>query len=166
MKTIKQTLLIILALTTSASAFAQIAVVDSQAIFEQSKLTKEVNEKMKKLIAEAKTKMEKKESKLRKKQEELFAKRGVLSSDVYSNKEAELKREVLAFKEELRGTENELSIKNKQELQLVMTKISKIVDDLAKKEGYELVVSKSILMYSKKQIEITDKVLKILDSSN
>ncbi|MCP4356127.1 MAG: OmpH family outer membrane protein [Proteobacteria bacterium] len=151
---------------SSGSAFAQIAVVDSQYIFENSKLTKQANAKIKKLTKEAQEKVKTEEDALTKKQGELMAKKSVLSTDAYSKKEKELRKEILDFRKHVKKLQNELSIKNKLEMQDIAKKISVVVNKLAKEKGYEVVVSKGILMYSNDKAEITKQVLKVLDSED
>ena len=160
-------ILVVAALFFSVNvASAKIAVVDSQYIFENSKLTKEANAKIKQLTKEAQEKVQKEEDSLTKKQEALIAKKSVLSSDIYSKKEKELRTEIIEFRKNVKKLQNELSIKNKIEMQEIAKKISIVVNKLAKEKEYEVVVSKGILMYSDDKVEITKKVLTLLDSED
>jgi outer membrane protein len=140
-------------------ANAQIAVVDTQYVFENANITKQVNDELMALTKEIKDGIKKDEDALAKKQEALMAKKSVLSQDVYSKQETELKQEIMEFRKRLKQSQKDLNIKNKQKKQEIAEKISKAVDDIAKKNNYDAVISKTFLMYNKETLEITEKVL-------
>jgi len=147
----------------AANVNAQVAVVDTQYVFENAKITKQVNEQILELTKQAKEKIKKQENSLATKQDELKAQKAVLSTDVYSQKEETLKQEIIAFRKNFKEIQKELNIKNKEKKQEIAEKISQAVDTIAKKKGYEAVISKTFIMYNKESIEITDQVLKELN---
>jgi Skp family chaperone for outer membrane proteins len=140
-------------------ANAEIAVVDTQYVFENAEITKKVNEEILEMTKKVKDEIRKEETLLAKQQEELIAKKSVLSKDVYSQKETELKQNIMEFRKKLKQTQKELNVENKKKKQEIAEKISLAVDSIAKANGYDAVISKTFLMYNKDSIEITDKVL-------
>jgi len=159
----KKLMLVAASFVLAANVNAQVAVVDTQYVFENAKITKQVNEQILELTKQAKEKIKKQENSLATKQDELKAQKAVLSTDVYSQKEETLKQEIIAFRKNFKEIQKELNIKNKEKKQEIAEKISQAVDTIAKKKGYEAVISKTFIMYNKESIEITDQVLKELN---
>lgn len=153
-------LTIVAAIVAFASvANAQIAVVDTQYVFENANITKQVNEEILEVTKTAKDKIKAEERKLASEKDALLAQKSVLSKDVYAQREEELKKKVFEFRRNLKETQKELNITNKQKKQEIAEKISQAVDKIAKENNYDAVISKTFLMYNKESIEITEKVL-------
>lgn len=159
----KKTILTMLAVIASVNAFAKIAVVNSQYILENSEVTKSMNIEIKDATKKAQEELTAKEEELMKKQEELVNKRAILKAEEYKKQEIELQKEVIAFRKEVKKIQQTLGIQNKQAMQEIAGKISEIVERIAKKEGYEIVMSKGLLMYSSDKIDITKQVIEELN---
>ncbi|HAG52357.1 MAG TPA: hypothetical protein DCL21_01050 [Alphaproteobacteria bacterium] len=159
----KKLMLVAASFILAANVNAQVAVVDTQYVFENAKITKKVNEQILELTKQAKEKIKSEESSLSKKQEKLKSQKAVLSSDVYAQKEEALKQAIIAFRKSFKEIQKDLNLKNKEKKQEIAEKISQAVDTIAKEKGYDAVISKTFIMYNKESIEITDQVLKELN---
>lgn len=143
----------------AGAANAEIAVVDTQYVFENANITKQVNEEILEITKKVKDEIRAEETELAKSQEDLISKKTVLSKDVYSQKESELKQSIIAFRKKIKQTQKELNIQNKKKKQEIAEKISQAVDLIAKEKNYDAVISKTFLMYNKESVEITSQVL-------
>ena len=155
----KKTLLTSLFTVISSAAFAQIAIVDTQYVFENADMTKAIKEEIINLTKEEKTKIEAQEAALAKKQEELIAKKSVMNKDTFAQKQEELKQDIVKFRRALKESQKKLNIQNKEKKQQIAEKISQAVEKIAQEKNYEMVIAKTFVMYNKEAVEITQQVL-------
>lgn len=59
----------------------------------------------------------------------------------------------------------ELAQKRDEKVRMILQEIQKLVEDIAKKEGYNLIFNDRVLVYGDQQMNITDQVLKALNDS-
>lgn len=144
-------------------ANAQIAVVDTQYVFENANITKQVNEEILELTKKEKDKIKAEEMALAAEKDDLLAKKSVLTAEVYEQRESDLKDKIFEFRKTLKDAQKELNLKNKEKKQEIAEKIATAVEKIAKENDYDVVISKTFLMYNKEAIEITEKVLEELN---
>ncbi len=79
-----------------------------------------------------------------------------------------LERDVVAQRRELqRSTEEfreDVNLRRNEELGKFQRQIVEIINNLAKEEGFDLIVNDGAVVYASKQVDITDKVLSRLTS--
>lgn len=155
----KKTILTSVFAICASVASAQIAIVDTQYVFENSNMTKQVKDEILKITKATKEKIQKQEDSLAKKQEELQAKKSIMNKDLYSQKEEELRQDIIAFRKALKQTQKDLNNQNKEKKQKIAEKIAQAVEKIAKEKKFEAVIAKTFVMYNVDSIEITKEVL-------
>jgi len=89
----------------------------------------------------------------------------VLKEDEKQKLQADIdkqKNELLEFRNKKR---EELSKKFEDMRKEILIEIEKIVSDIAKKEDYTFILNDTVLLYGDKELNITEKVLKVLNES-
>lgn len=155
----KKTILTSVFAICASVASAQIAIVDTQYVFENSNMTKQVKDEILKITKATKEKIQKQEDSLAKKQEELQVKKSIMNKDLYSQKEEELRQDIIAFRKALKQTQKDLNNQNKEKKQKIAEKIAQAVEKIAKEKKIEAVIAKTFVMYNVDSIEITKEVL-------
>ncbi len=142
------------------AADAKIGVIDLRAIIANSPQAKSAMEKLKnefkareeKIVALDKTIKEKTEK---------FQRNSSIMSEAEKSK---LEKEVIAGQRELQRLQTEFredaSSRQQEETKKILERINAVVEDVAKKENYDLVIHKEAASYSTKAIDLTDKVMK------
>ena len=77
-------------------------------------------------------------------------------------KQQELAKLRIEFDRKQRELNEDINIRKKEELAVLQDRINKAVTSVSVAEGYDLVFYKN-LVYANKRVDITDKVLKLLD---
>ena len=77
-------------------------------------------------------------------------------------KQQELAKLRIEFDRKQRELNEDINIRKKEELAVLQDRINKAVASVSVTEGYDLVFYKN-LVYANKRVDITDKVLKLLD---
>jgi|TARA_Y100001960_G_C14732359_1_gene858301 Skp family chaperone for outer membrane proteins len=155
----KKTLLTSLFTLISSAAFAQIAIVDTQYVFENADMTKSSKEEIIEITKSEKAKLKAKEEVLAKKQEELIAKKSVMNKDTFAQKQEELKKDIISFKKSVKISGEKLRNLNNEKKQQIAEKISQAVEKISKEKKYEMVIAKTFVMYNTDAVEITSQVL-------
>jgi len=127
-------------------------------------------EKAKATTQDIKTKREAKQAELNKKQAELQAlvdeynKKKDSMKDTekkeYEKKIQEKRTEVISF---TRKTNEQLAAENKKEVQARLTEIANVIQDYAKKNGYDLIIDKKSLPFFSDALNITSEIIKALN---
>ena len=156
----KRTLYILTLVLFANAALAKTAVVDTDYVLEHAEITKQAN---KKIMANVKTEEEKiqtKNSELEKERESLIAKKSVLSKEELTKREKEFKEKYVVYSRDVQAAKNKLAAQNKNLKQEVANIISNVVEEVAKKQKYKMVIAKSFLIYTDGSDDITEEVLK------
>lgn len=124
----------------------------------------------KELEAEFKTKSEqfkKKEADINKMKEDLEKKAAALSDEARNKKAQELQTEMLKFQREVSEVQQAMALKERNLTNPILEKIQEIIDQIAKKDNYTVIVEKNdqIVLWAKKDIDLTDMVVKEYEKS-
>lgn len=153
-------LLILFFVFISTPIFAtNIAVVEAQKVFDQSKQAKALQKQLEEEFAPRQKIIEGKQAELKLKVRNYEKNRLTLSDREVKEAEGEiiqLRQQYQKYAQQLQADLQKVQQKNIREIE---QKIEKIVAEVAKKEGYDLVLFQGIA-YHKSSINITDKVIK------
>ncbi|MBS0289093.1 MAG: OmpH family outer membrane protein [Proteobacteria bacterium] len=172
MKTLKQLIagmsfVVVSLLPTYAQADGglKIGVIDMRTIVNTAPQAKEAMEKLKKEFKAREEKIVSSEKALKEKAEKL-QRNGAIMSEAEKGK---LESEVLADQRKLQHLQTEFredaTIRQQEEMKKLMDKINHVVDDIAKKEKYDLIIHKDVVPFAAKTVDVTDKVLKAIGSA-
>lgn len=144
-----------------AKTSLRVAYVDMQAAILQTeegkpaktKIEKEAETKKKELVAQ--------EAELKKLDEEFESQKGVLSEDVKATKMKDFQAKLASLRGAQMNFQQEVRQKEMQETQKIFQNISGIIDDVAKKKGYDFVFERSAgaLLYAAKIDDLTGEVV-------
>lgn len=151
----------------AASAEQKIGLVDMSKAIQESAEGKKAKKELENDFNKKKKDLEKMEADLKKKKEDFDKKALVLSDDVKAKKQQELQVEFGKYQEAVGKNQMEIQ-KHEHELTgPIIQKIRKIIEDIGKKDGYTSVLEKSdqLVLYAIKDIDLTDRVIKELDSA-
>jgi outer membrane protein len=147
-----------------ASEPFKIGILDLQKCLDQS----EAGKKAKKLLQDKSERIKKdlslKRDELKKNRDEFTKKASVLNADARRDKEKELVRKEEDFRDLVREKEEEMRKDEYNAMQPLLNDLFEITSKLAKDENYTLIVeAKSGVVYYNKNVDITDKIVKLFN---
>jgi outer membrane protein len=166
----RKTLFSIIAATvlSSGASFADgvqnsVVVLDFQKMFQDSLAGKDFNTKLDSKRKALEDLRNKKESELMKLNEELKQQQSVLSSDAFETKRKDFETKIQNFQQELQAEGMKFDKERNAAVEQVEAATKQILADLAKEQGYQVVVSKNAVVYNADNLDISSEVLKKLD---
>lgn len=153
-------------LVFTANAFAKIGVLNFQEVLKQSESGKDVFSKLQTQADEYDKKLAELGDSIKALQDEYTQKEGVLSADAKEKKRTEIQRQIRNFNTNKEDYSKELKRVEMRHLQRVQGEVMKIVNDLGKELGYEIILEmqNSAVLYRADNIDITDNVIKRYDN--
>lgn len=170
-KTIIATILMMILLSTMAFAeTAKIVYVDTDRIMSESKLTKEAQKTFQIQQQQWQDKLTQMQSNIDKLSADYKAKELVLTEE--GKKEAQAKllkldKEIKKYYNDIYGDNGKATTKNNELLQPILEKLKGIIEDIAVKNNYSLILDSSAgtVLYAKPTMDITDQVIEELDKA-
>src|SRR5687767_2869894 len=117
--------------------------VDLQKTLNETKAGKKAKEKLESEKAEKQKDVDKKKDAFKKKVEELNKKRVVMKPEQFEAKRAELEQEYMGLQEQFLGMQQELVRKEATLTQEIFVQAAGIVDSIAKRDGYSIILEKT-----------------------
>jgi len=149
---------------------AKIAILDSQKVLDKSLLGKKMKNELEKIGANYSADLEAKEKEIQKLQFELeklssFEKTSsVENTEEFDEKTRMLEIKIYDIKQLEKKYQNNFRKEEIKRFNYTTKIIKEILDELGKKEGYHIIKNKRGALYIPEEIDITDKVIQILDS--
>ncbi len=100
-----------------------------------------------------------KENKIRKKEEDINNKKNIISENEFKKEVADLKKNINQFNKEKKKIVSNFNKFKVDELNLLLDKFNKIINDYMNKNSIQIVLSKKNLYMGKKTSDITNDVL-------
>ncbi|TAK65171.1 MAG: OmpH family outer membrane protein [Bacteroidetes bacterium] len=157
-------------LCCSINSYAQskIGWFNSQAIMEKYPESQDAQHQLDNLVADWQAELAKMQNEWKKKFEEYDKKKLILTDQLRAEAEKELRdldQKIGDYRNKKFGKDGELFQKQNELMKPVQNKIYKILEEVAKDEGYDYIFDKSgeiLLMYSNPDLDVTQKVLEKL----
>jgi len=164
MKYFKITIIAIFLLSiTNYSFSADIYFIDMKRILNQSKAGKGAQDYLKKKLNEETKKFDKEQTALKKQEKELIAKKKLISPEEYKKNLNDLRKKNINFQKKRQKAANDI-FKKKEKARLELnTALKPILEKYMSDNNISLVIDKKSIVVAKTEIDLTDKVLKILD---
>jgi outer membrane protein len=160
--------LTVLAVLVPSIAFAdniRIAVIDMRQVIANSPQAKAVMDKLKQEFKTREDQILAVDKSLKEKSEKM-QRNGAVMSEAEKSK---LEREIMGAQRDLQRMQGEFredaTIRQQEEMKKLVDNINKIVQDIAKKENYDLVVHAEAASFVSQKINLTDKVVAAVKSS-
>lgn len=143
----------------------KIAVVDIQRVVNESILGKAARKNLETQVTAETARLETLKQEMIKLQDSLKKQASVLSGAALQTKQDELRRKERELQSSYQDKQRELARKNEEEIGSVVQEVDKIVKRLAEKEKYRFVLERDprSIVYAGERIDITKKVIEILD---
>lgn len=143
----------------------KIGVIDPERILRESVQVQKVYKDLKALYDKKADELKKKQDEITQLEEKYKAQAPVLSPEARAELEEKIKKAYLdidKFKEE---SKIELQTKENAALNEMEKKVAPIIQSIGQKENYTLILRKEMVVYMNEVVDITDKVIKILNET-
>ncbi|MGD9809571.1 MAG: OmpH family outer membrane protein [Deferribacterales bacterium] len=159
-------IVIILMMAFSVNAFAKIGVVSFQEILKQSESGKDVYNKLQTAADDYDKKLQVLGDKIKAMQDEYAQKESVYKPETKEKKRTDIQREIRNFNTTKEDYSKELKRLEMRHLKRVQDEVLKIVQDLGKELGYEVILEEqnSAVLYRADTVDITENVIKRYDN--
>ena len=141
----------------------QIVYINMEKIMKASKAGKQIIEKIAKSNEMNVSKFKKIEEDLIKQEQDLVSKKNVLSENEFKTKLENLKKKISEYRTKRQNVIQESTKKRVQASAEFSQKIKPILGDYAAKNNIAIIVQKKNIIMGKKELDITDDILKIVD---
>ena len=158
----------LLALPAAASAqqSLKMGIVDTTRAAANSKDGKAAEQALKNLREQKRDEFQPKDEKLKRMREEYETQRFVLSGDALQEREVAIMKMQRDLERDLQAAQEEFEIEHRKLMQPVLRSILKVVNEVARDQGYDVVLERTspgVLFYSD-ELDITDEVIERLNA--
>jgi outer membrane protein len=156
---------LVFCLCAFSHAQSKIGWFSSQAILEKYPEAQDAQKQIDNIVADWQAELAKMQNDWKKKYEEYDKKKLILTDQLRADAEKELRdldTKITDYRTKKFGQNGELFQKQNELMKPVQNKIYKILEDVAKDEGYDYIFDKSgeiLLMYSNPKLDVTQQVL-------
>ena len=157
--------LLLAALSAGLSAQAKIAHFNSEAVMKQLPDAQDAQKQLDQLTADWQDELNKLQSDWKKKFEEYDKRKLIMTDQRRAEAEKELRdldQKIVDLRTQKFGQNGELFQKQNELMKPVQDRLFKVVQDIAKEDGYDYVFDKTgeiLLMYANAKLDLTEKIL-------
>ena len=101
---------------------------------------------------------------LKKKENEVISKKNILSDEEFQKEISKLRTDVKNYNLERNDKINSLTKKRLESMESIVKSLSPIIADFSKKNNISLIVDKKYIIVGKTELNVTKKILDILNS--
>lgn len=145
----------------AASAQAKVAVIDTQKAIMETEDGLRAQATLKKLFDNRQRELDRKQDELQKEKEDIERQRGVLSKAALQKRVEDWQREVVNLQAKFVEYNQELQQKQNELTQPIYVKTMAIIERLARRDGYDMVVDKQAVPYFRTDLDLTDQVIRM-----
>ena len=156
--------ILFLIFTFSYAEEQKIVYLNIDKIMQQSIAGKSIKKQLENIYNKNLDKFKKNDEILKNKEKKIIAQKNILSQEDFQKEISSLRLEIIKFQKEqvkARDDINKLRIGATNKL---ISKLSPILEDYAKKNSISLILQKKNIVMGKKEIEITDEILEIVNN--
>lgn len=149
----------------AAQADVKIGYIDMQKAIQETGAGKKAKKELEDEFNKKKKDLEKMEADIKKKGEDFEKRSGVMNEDARNKKQAELQGDMRKYQETAGKAQMEIQKRERDLTQPIVTKLREILEGIAKKDDYTVVLEKAenSVMWAKKEIDLTERVVKEYD---
>ena len=157
-------ILVFLGLMTLSYSQDQIAYLELDKVINNTKAGKLIISKLEKSKNEALLKFKKKEDDLKKTEDEIKKQKNIISEDQFKKKLVEFRNEVKNFRQDRQKVINDFNQKRKVEFEEFFKKINPIIESYLAEKNIEILLDKKNIFVANKNRNITQEIIKIIDT--
>ena len=155
--------LFIVFFTLSYAEEQKIVYLNVDKIMQQSIAGKSIKKQLENLYNKNLEKFKKNDEILKNKEKKLIAQKNILSQEDFQKELTSLRKEIINFQKEQVKARDEMNKLRIGATNKLISKLSPILQDYAKKNSISLILQKKNIVMGKKEIEITDEILSLTD---
>ncbi len=155
--------IILFILTVSAHSNEKIVYVDMNSLINNSKAGTSINNQMKKILDKNNSEYQSLEKKLRQEEKDLLNKKNVLDPDKYKNEVNTFKNKINKLKIERNKEIEDIQKRNVKAKNELVKAVTEILAKYSANNEIQLVLNKESIILGKKNIDITNEILILLD---
>lgn len=148
----------------SSDEGTRVGVVNIQAVIDQSKAGQSIQKQLEDNRTKFQGEIEKREKELKSLQEDFAKNKESFTQEQVAQKKVEFDKKVIEAKKLAQKRTMALEAATRKAMEELQGKLTGVVDDVAKKEKFDLVMTRQDVIVADKSLDITDKVLKQLNS--
>ena len=145
--------------SSNAADVAKIGVVDFQRILKNSSAGKALQAELKSQFNKMQAELEKKKSDIEEIQKSSERQAAVMSKEAREENKRELQIKIYDLKNLEKKYRSELRENERKKMVKIQEKILSIAQEIGKKDGYLIIIDKSVAVYVPKTLDLTDKVI-------
>ena len=157
-------LLVSIIFMTSSHSQDKIVYLNLDNIITSTIAGKSIISKLEKSKKSALLKFEKKEKDLKKIEDEINKQKNIISEEELKKKLINFREEVNIFRQDRQKVINEFNIKKKKEFEGFFKKITPIIEKYVNEKNIDMVLDKKNIFVASKKKNITQEIIKIIDS--
>ena len=152
----------LLAGAASAAEVGKIGYVDLRVALNDSDAGKKAKVELESLIKTKQAAIDERGKSIEKLKGEMEKQASVLSGEARKSKEEEIERLVRDYQRLVQDSQNDVKKKESELTGSILKELKDVVDKIGQDEGYSLILEnvEGIIIYSRKDLDITDKVIK------
>ena len=164
-KTMLAVLTFMLASFTAHASEVKIGYIDMQRAIQETGAGKKAKKELEDEFNKRKKELEKKEADIKKMGEDFEKRSMAMNEDARMKKQGEIQGEMRKYQEVAGKAQMEIQKRERDLTAPIVTKLRDILEGIAKKEEYTVILEKTenSVMYAKKDIDLTDRIIKEYD---
>lgn len=157
--------LVLLSIGAAAHADVKIGFVDMQKAIQETKAGKKAKKELEDEFNKKKKELEKREADIKKMGEDFEKRSMAMNEDARMKKQGEIQGEMRKYQEIATKAQMDIQKRERDLTQPIVTKLRGILEDIAKKEDFTVILERSenSVMWAKKEIDLTDRIIKEYD---
>lgn len=157
--------IVLAGLMMGSVAFAnetKIGFVDMQKAIQEVAAGKKAKKELEDEFNKKKKELEKREADIKKMGEDFEKRSMAMNEDARMKKQNEIQGEMRKYQEIAGKSQMEIQKKERELTQPIVTKLRSIIEEIAKKENFTVILERSenAVMYAKKDIDLTERIIK------
>ncbi|MFD2207312.1 OmpH family outer membrane protein [Kiloniella antarctica] len=151
--------------TYAQSTQLKIGVVDTQRVIQASQAYKQTNQKVEGLRGQFQQEFKLKEQNLVTENQKLVRQKSILAPEVYAQKKADIDKQAAIIRSQAKERKNSINQLRNAGLKQIQSKLGQIIDQMVAAHGFDLIIAKQSLVWTKPSLDITDEVVQKLNTS-
>tara|TARA_B100001996_G_scaffold378080_1_gene361651 strand:- start:48 stop:575 length:528 start_codon:yes stop_codon:yes gene_type:complete len=149
---------------SSAKSNEKFAYIDIDKIMRQSKAGKSINKQLESLLSQTTKKYKEIENNLKEDELKITSQKNILDENEYKKKIIELKKKANEYRNERNKDINSFNKKKVEATNKLLNTINPILIEYSNKNSISMIFQKKNIIIGKSELDITDEILKIVDS--
>ncbi|MGE4132497.1 MAG: OmpH family outer membrane protein [Bdellovibrionales bacterium] len=149
-----------------AHAEVKIGYIDMQKAIQEVKAGKKAKQELESEFNKKKKELEKREATIKKMGEDFEKKSMAMNDEARQKKQMEVQMQMRQYQELAAKSQMEIQKRERELTQPIVTKLRGIIDEIAKKENFTMILERSenAVMWAKKDLDLTERVINTYDS--